>query len=624
MIPVSIIAAAAESALGSGPRAYDIPPVGERAATAIHDDPVLRASGMRYPFVARARCPVLPGQDRASALLARASASLLVELDQRRPTWRSGRTGLVLGTSSGGMLPLTACFERIARGQSLEPGDARAAPYFAPMDVVDTVLGVTFVERMQVLAACASSAFAIGLASRWLECGYVDLCICGGYDAVGLLVASGFEAIGATTATRPAPFRLGRDGMSLGEGAALLALANDEGRSRPLGYVRGFGATSDAIHVTAPDREGRGLAAAATLALEDAAIDPSVVDLVSAHATATPFNDAAEARALAAVLGPRLDEVPVHPYKAVIGHTLGASSALEILAAISACRAGVLPAAAGEGQVDPDAAVRLLRASEAGSPRTILDLSAAFGGANAALVVGLDPGFGSGRARHGVDIAAVGDRVEGLKVEDLVRQGLVVPERSLRLDPASELAVAAAASALERLGTTLPERTAVVVATATASVENDGIFARRLWDRGPTGVQPRGFPATSPNLPAAQVGILFGYRGPQLATGCGALAPLEGMRLGYDLIRCGDADAALVLSVEHVGEYADALWRSGGMAAMKAGALGVVLVPTSGHGIPRETIARHWRELGTEGSAFREEPFDAALLLQTAAREVMR
>src|SRR5206468_10981407 len=95
--------------------------------------------------------------------------------------------------------------------------------------------------------------------------------------------------------------------------------------SRAVGYVRGFGMSSDAVHVTAPDGAGGGLVRAGSAALDDAGVDATAIDLVSAHATATPLNDAAEARALVALLGEHASTVVVHPMKAIVGHTLGAS-----------------------------------------------------------------------------------------------------------------------------------------------------------------------------------------------------------------------------------------------------------------------------------------------------------
>src|SRR5262249_1873116 len=148
------------------------------------------------------------------------------------------------------------------------------------------------------------------------------------------------------------------------------------------------------------------------------------IELVSAHATATPMNDLAESRALKIALGERTKRVVVHPFKAVIGHTLGAAGALEALAALDAVRRGLAPAAFGDGELEPEFEGRLLARNERAAVGRILKLSAAFGGAVAALVVGTDPpGAGQLMAarRRGVRVLAVGEAQTGLNSETIAK-----------------------------------------------------------------------------------------------------------------------------------------------------------------------------------------------------------
>src|SRR5262249_52086093 len=162
------------------------------------------------------------------------------------------------------------------------------ATYFAPLDEVLAAAGLGGVLlRTQILAACAASTIALGLGLRWLEHGACDLVLAGGYDGLGPFVASGFEVLRATTASPSRPFRIGRDGMSLGEGAGVVALVRDgETRGAPvLLRLAGFGASNDAVHITAPDRTGSGLARAGARAIADAGAAAAEIDLVSAHAT---------------------------------------------------------------------------------------------------------------------------------------------------------------------------------------------------------------------------------------------------------------------------------------------------------------------------------------------------
>ena len=382
MTAIGIVAFGAISGLGEGAAAAPAGEPGTPARVAIARDEELVRAGLARPFAARAAMATPPGEGRAEALLVRAATACFAELDATRPGWRDSRVGLVLGTSSGGMRAAERGFAAIARGEA--PGPLEPATYYGPMArAVRRLAGAAgpaaFDPAVLVLGACASATLAIGLGARWLEAGACDLVLAGGFDEVTVFVAAGFEVLRATTESPPPrPFRAGRDGMSLGEGASVLALARVPPASRVHAFVSGFGAASDGVHLTAPDRQGGGLARAAAAALAEAG-GPEI-DLVSAHATATPFNDASESRALARVLGEaRAREVVVHPFKAQIGHTLGAAGGLELLAMVDAMTRGVLPAAAGEGPLDPDAPAHLLERAAAGAPATTLKISSAFG-----------------------------------------------------------------------------------------------------------------------------------------------------------------------------------------------------------------------------------------------------
>ncbi|HEX4336744.1 MAG TPA: beta-ketoacyl synthase N-terminal-like domain-containing protein [Polyangiaceae bacterium] len=576
MKSVSIVAAAAESALGSGRAAYSVGDVGDVPRSRIAEDAALRDGGFAKPWVGRA--PSLAdlgaGVDPAEALLERVTSSLAADLDAWQPSWRHRRIGIVVGTSSGGMVSLGRVLEARGRGEPIPAELAAGAPYFGPLRALRR-LGVSPLAEAQVLAACASSGAAIGLGARWLWLGRVDLVIAGGYDAVGDVVASGFESLGATTGQPPAPFRKLRDGMALGEGAALVALVPYDGTESAIGYVRGFGMSSDATHVTAPDPGGAGLVRAARTALDDAHVEPSEVDLVSAHATATPLNDAAEARALATLFGER--RVVVHPMKAIVGHTLGASSALEALATLDAMKRGVLPAAAGDGELDEAFSGALLEKNESGTPRTCLKLSAAFGGANAALVLSTEPGAGHALHRRHVTVVASGEPSTAANLVAAASETRLPRAAVSRLDPLSAAAVAAAASALRRAPPLARERMGVVVGTAAATLEIDAAYDARLRERGPRGVDPRRFPSTSPNLCAGNCTIAFGLLGPSLSVGAGPDADIEALMVGFDLVAAGDADSVLVIAAEQVGDVVRDVWAAMGLSAPEDGAAAIIL-----------------------------------------------
>lgn len=558
----AIVAWGAVSGLGEGLRAVRAGDIGAPAPSAIAEDEELRRAGLARPFAARVPSSAGAGDEDAAALLERALAGCVAELDARRPAWRRERIGVVLGTSSGAMRSAVALFA--------SPNDAGAgerATYFAPVARAVRKLGVAVDPCVLVLGACASASLAIGLGARWLERGEpdgprCDVVLAGGFDAVTVFVAAGFEVLLATTATPPPqPFRSGRDGMALGDGAAVLALARDGARSAHA-YVLGFGASSDAVHLTAPDREGAGLARAARFALDDAG-DPAV-DLVSAHATATPFNDAAEFRAIARALGPeRARQVPLHAFKAAIGHTLGAGGALELLASLDAMDRGVLPATAGrvDDATDPDTPVHLLARAAAAPVATALKLSSAFGGANAALVVGPPAARRTPEGSTGAPPAA---RVRGPAwlqggvhvdrvppLESLAARTRLPLERVGRGDELVLLALAAVAELEAQCG---PLRGAgVVVGTSLATLETNALFAARLRERGPLAAEPRRFPYTSPNAVAGECSIAFGLTGPCFSVGGGLYAGLEALACAAILVESGDAPRMIAVAVDHAG-----------------------------------------------------------------------
>jgi 3-oxoacyl-[acyl-carrier-protein] synthase-1/3-oxoacyl-[acyl-carrier-protein] synthase II len=514
--------------------------------------------------------------------------ALARELDARWPGWQQRSLGVVIGTSGGGMPSLEQVMADREAGRTIPSERACAATYFGPLSELERGLGTKPRRLTQVLAACASSTVAVGLGCRWLDLEEADIVIAGGYDAFSAFIASGFEALGATSAGQPQPFRVQRDGMVLGEGAALLALVRSEQcPAPPLGYVHGFGAASDAVHITAPDREGGGLRRAASLALSDARVDAECIELVSAHATATPFNDSAEAVAMRSVLGARAEHVVVQPFKAQIGHTLGAAGALESLSALDALGRGLLPPAVGSGALDPGFSGRLLEQTSAGSASFCLKFSAAFGGANAALVLGRAASPSRRRARSPVSVLARGEPVTAFDAAQVTAVASTAPTKLSRLDVNSALAVAAAASALAALRARVaPERMGVVVGTLAASLEVNELYDRRRRAGRP--VEPRRFPATSPNLAPGECTIVFGLRGPAWGVGASLAAPLEALLVACDLLDGGDADAVLVVSADHVEDLVRDTWAAAGWPLPAHGARAVVL----GRGEAGPTLSR--------------------------------
>ncbi len=314
------------------------------------------------------------------------------------------RIGIYLGSALGGIAYAEEQHERY-----LERGIKAVAPNLALAvfgGAAPANLGIALGVRGPILStanSCASGAVALGEALGAIRAGDIDAAIAGGVEIpLSPLAFGAFDIIRALSpgsnddpghACRP--FDAGRDGFVMGEGATLVMLeAEDAARARgaePYAELLGYAATSDAFHMVQPRADGREAARAATEALADAAVGADEIDWVSAHASSTPLGDIAEARAIALALGERAASVPVSGTKALYGHPLGASGAIEAAICALAIRDGWVPASANLDVVDPAVAELLpglLRDGRSGTYRRILSTSFGFGGLNAALVLG--------------------------------------------------------------------------------------------------------------------------------------------------------------------------------------------------------------------------------------------
>jgi 3-oxoacyl-[acyl-carrier-protein] synthase II len=316
------------------------------------------------------------------------------------------RVGIFLGSALGGVAFAEEQHERyLERGiRSVSPTLALAVFGGAAPANIGIQLGV----RGPILStanSCASGAVAIGEALGAIRDGEVDAAVAGGAECpLSALAFGAFDVIRALAdghndipdrACRP--FDAERTGFVLGEGAALLVLEEAEAAARrgavPYAEVRGYGATSDAHHMVQPRPDGSEAARAVTIALADAGDEASAIDYVNAHASSTPLGDVAEARALALALGDQAAAVPVSGTKALYGHPLGATGAIEAAIGALTIRDGWAPASVNLEASEEEIANSLpgLIRDPAGRPGTyerVLSTSFGFGGLNAALVLG--------------------------------------------------------------------------------------------------------------------------------------------------------------------------------------------------------------------------------------------
>jgi 3-oxoacyl-[acyl-carrier-protein] synthase II len=314
------------------------------------------------------------------------------------------RIGIYLGSALGGIAYAEDQHERY-----LERGVKAVAPNLALAvfgGAAPANLGIALDVRGPILStanSCASGAVALGEALGDLRDSRVDAAIAGGCEIpLSPLAFGAFDIIRALSAGHnddpgeaARPFDTGRDGFVMGEGAALLVLEEAEAARRrgatPYAELLGYGATSDAYHMVQPRADGSEAARAASIALQDASVDPATIDYVNAHASSTPIGDIAEARAIALALGERAATVPVSGTKAYYGHPLGASGAIEAAICSLAIRDGWVPGTVNLHDPEPEAIALLpglLREGRDGRYDRVLSTSFGFGGLNAALVLG--------------------------------------------------------------------------------------------------------------------------------------------------------------------------------------------------------------------------------------------
>lgn len=319
----------------------------------------------------------------------------LLALQQIEPAVRQAiaqygkdRVAIVVGTSTSGQLEAEAARSQFERERTWPASFDYKMQELGNLAVfLSQYLGTTGVAHV-ISTACSSSSKALASGARLLQSGMVDAVVAGGVDALNALTISGFSALESVSAERTNPLSINRSGISLGEGAALFLMSRDAGPVR----LAGWGETSDAHHMSAPDPTGRGARTAMELALKRAGVRPEQVDYINLHGTGTHHNDVMEALAVYELCGPA---VPVSSTKSLTGHTLGAAGAVE---AAFACMtlmdnpSGTLPPHWWDGQPDPELTELSIVAPNFNlgrSPGYVLSNSFAFGGSNASLLFGV-------------------------------------------------------------------------------------------------------------------------------------------------------------------------------------------------------------------------------------------
>ena len=298
--------------------------------------------------------------------------------------WGSRRVAIVLGTSTGGLEQTEQAFSNwLSTGDVPADYDYEHQHNFAALGEMLALEAGIEGPVYVVSTACSSSGKVAASAARLIQSGLVDAVLIGGIDSLARMTLQGFYSLGILSSTQCRPFGAERNGINIGEGAALLLVEREAEDAEII--LLGVGESADAYRMSSPEPSGRGAREAMERAMAQAKIGPGDVDHINAHGTATKLNDAAEALAIEALFG---DRVPVTSTKGYTGHLLGGAGGTEMVFAIHAIRSGRVPATLGALPLDP--ALRIQVATEALQQpvRRVLSNSFAFGGSNVSVLVG--------------------------------------------------------------------------------------------------------------------------------------------------------------------------------------------------------------------------------------------
>jgi 3-oxoacyl-[acyl-carrier-protein] synthase II len=317
-----------------------------------------------------------------------------------RPVPNPDETGVIVGSGIGGIGTILETAKLVA-----ERGASRVSPFFIPSSITNLAAGHLAMRtgargpNYATVSACATSNHAIGDAFHIIRRGDAQMVITGGAEAaINYLSFAGYHAARALATDYPSPqsasmpFDSRRSGFVHGEGAGILILESLESataRDAPiLAEVLGIGMSADAHHITAPPEDGSGAALAMTRALRSAGVAPDEVQYVNAHGTSTPLGDIAETRAIRSVFGDHADRLLVSSTKSMLGHSLGATAAVEAGVCVYALQHGIAPPTINLEQQDPLCDLDYVANQARELPLdTVLSNSFGFGGANSSLLM---------------------------------------------------------------------------------------------------------------------------------------------------------------------------------------------------------------------------------------------
>ena len=486
-------------------------------------------------------------------------------------------TLILLATTTGEIEYLEAATLKQADASGIEASD--------PGRLIEKLCALCGLPRGRIFsAACASSTIALAQAAALISSGVEESVLVIACDAVSEFVYSGFSTMNALDPVGARPFDRDRQGLNLGEAAAVALLMSDaravRERRTVLGRIAGWAASNDASHVTRPDTTGGQLARAIRRSMERAGVGPDQIGFISAHGTGTGYNDAMEMAALRGIFSAR----PVFSVKGALGHTLGAAGLLEVLVCLRALSEGVVPPAVGLRRPDDCASGWVTECPTQLAPdgcRVALTTNSGFGGINAALVLALDhvrpggagpssakacpasplacgigwiTGTDYGLVRHGETRARAGKQsgagIAG-SVDALFRHKI---DRFGRFDPVSRMTCLACELALQDAGVEYSPDTRQEIGILGAGFEGslaaNAVYFKDYVESGRTLARGNLFVYTLPTSPLGEAAIHFGFQGPIFSLISPTTPLADALEAALLLVKSGDAPAMLVVQAD--------------------------------------------------------------------------
>jgi 3-oxoacyl-[acyl-carrier-protein] synthase II len=543
----------------------------------------------------------------------------------------ASRCACLLGTTLHGMR---------AAGRHFRSGDFSELQQFLAGNTLDLATKDFALAGMSATtcSACSSSLGSIALAVTLLQTGQADLVVAGGYDTISEYVYGGFSSLRLVAEGPLRPFSKGRQGMKLAEGYGIVVLerATDAKRrgATVLATILGWGESADAHHLTQPHPQGDGAARAIREAIARAGLTAADIDLIAAHATGTPDNDAGEYAAFCQIFGERLPQIPVVGFKSHLGHTLGGAGAVELILSAMALRDQIIPACANVKPEDVEFPNLHLATGQPvpAKLRTTLNTSLGFGGANTCVILGLSPlprySGGEGQGEGGilrrevsgseykdpltltlspgvpgergqdVFITGIGVIVPGIigndallarlttetnpawerdagSVHDSALEGLLNARRVRRMSDYVKLTLATATLALRDAGVTdttaFAEDCAAVLGSTHGSSNYSVAYYSQIVKEGLIAANPMLFAEAVPNAGAAQLSLMLALNGACQTVIGTRTAGLDALALAAARIASGVWDHAIVSAGEEYCPLVNDAYRHCGVGATAEG-----------------------------------------------------